>query len=158
MFLKVIQYGYETLQNVKPALLNHIIKTSNLELNLSLESAKLHTFRALAPARLTHHWYAPACLYAFTLINGHLTRLCLVTNTVVSVGPRAKKFNMVRNNYGHTQRCEFSVLPETPFLGKLGRIKIVSLSWNLLPRPVRICRIQWWCSRFLFPTRNTFFG
>ena len=52
MFFKVIQYGYETLQNVKPALLNHIIKTSNLELNLSLESAKLHTFRALAPSRL----------------------------------------------------------------------------------------------------------
>ena len=46
---------------------------------------------ALAPTRLTHHWYAPyapACLsalpiintrlHAFTLINRRLTRLCLV--------------------------------------------------------------------------------
>ena len=29
-------------------------------------------------------------------------------------------------------------------------IKIVSLRWNLIPRVIRICRIQWWCSIFLF--------
>ena len=30
------------------------------------------------------------------------------------------------------------------------KIKIVSLSLNLVPRFIRICRIQWWCSLFLF--------
>ena len=34
---------------------------------------------------------------------------CLVTSTFVSVSPRAKKVNVVRNDHGHTQRCEFSV-------------------------------------------------
>ena len=33
-------------------------------------------------------------------------------------------------------------------------IKIVSLSWNLIPRLIRICRIQRWCSFFLFQTEN----
>ena len=27
--------------------------------------------------------------------------------------------------------------------------KIASLSWNLAPTLIRICRIQWWCSLFL---------
>ena len=39
-FFTIIQYGYETFQNVKPALLNHIAKTPNLELNLLLISNK----------------------------------------------------------------------------------------------------------------------
>ena len=25
-----------------------------------------------------------------------------------------------------------------------------TLSWNFVPRLIRICRIQWWCSLFLF--------
>ena len=33
MFFKTIQYDYKNFQNVKPALLNHIAKASNLELN-----------------------------------------------------------------------------------------------------------------------------
>ena len=37
------------------------------------------------------------------------------------------------------------------------KIKIVILSWNLVPRLIRICRIQLWCSFFLFLTRNTLF-
>ena len=37
------------------------------------------------------------------------------------------------------------------------KIKDVSLSWNLVPTVIRICRIQWWCSLFLFYTENTFF-
>ena len=48
--------------------------------------------------------------------------------------------------------------PEEPFLGKFGpKIKIVSLSWNLVPRLIWICRIKWWCSLFPFSTGNTFF-
>ena len=30
--------------------------------------------------------------------------------------------------------------------------------WNLVARLIRICRIQWWCSLFLFSTGNTLFG
>ena len=33
VFFKFMRYGYETFQNVKPALLNQIAKTSNLELS-----------------------------------------------------------------------------------------------------------------------------
>ena len=35
---RLIQYGYETFQNAKPALSNHMAKTSNLDLTLSLIS------------------------------------------------------------------------------------------------------------------------
>ena len=40
VLLKVIQCGYETLQNVKSALENHVAKAFNLELNLLLNSNK----------------------------------------------------------------------------------------------------------------------
>ena len=38
------------------------------------------------------------------------------------------------------------------------KIKIVSLSWNLIARLISICRIQWWCSFCLFWTGNTILG
>ena len=38
------------------------------------------------------------------------------------------------------------------------KIKIISLSWNLVPTVIRICRVQWWCPLFLFLIRNTLFG
>ena len=48
---------------------------------------------------------------------------------------------------------------KNPFLGNLVRkIKIDSLSWNLIPRLIWICEIQWWCSVFQFMTGNTFLG
>ena len=34
------------------------------------------------------------------------------------------------------------------------KIKIITLSWNLVPTLIRICRVQCWCSLFLFPTGN----
>ena len=36
-------------------------------------------------------------------------------------------------------------------------IKIISLSWNLVPRPIWICRIQWWCSLFFVLDWKYFF-
>ena len=36
--------------------------------------------------------------------------------------------------------------------------KIFSLSWNLVLRLIQICRIQWWCSPFLFLKGDTCFG
>ena len=68
--------------------------------------------------------------------------------------PMQKKFNIVRNDHGHTQRCEFSVLDrKQPFRANLEqKIKIFSQSWSLERRP-----IQWWSSLFLFWTRNTLF-
>ena len=37
------------------------------------------------------------------------------------------------------------------------KIKLVSWSWNLLPTLIWICSIEWWCSLFLFYTRNILF-
>ena len=46
-----------------------------------------------------------------------------------------------------------------PFWGNLiQKIKIVSLSWNSVPRLIWICRIHWYCSLFLFLTGNTLLG
>ena len=49
---------------------------------------------------------------------------------------------------------------ETLFFGAslVQKIKIISLSWNLVPRFIQICRIQWWCLLFLFYTENTLLG
>ena len=45
-----------------------------------------------------------------------------------------------------------------PFWANLvQKMKMISLSWNLVPRLIRICRIQWWCSLFLFLIENTYF-
>ena len=36
-----------------------------------------------------------------------------------------------------------------PFWANLvQKIKVISLSWNLVPTLIRICRIEWWCSLF----------
>ena len=51
----------------------------------------------------------------------------------------------------------FCFKPENPFLGESGQ-KIKNLSWNLIARLISICRIQWWCSLFLFLTINIFLG
>ena len=36
------------------------------------------------------------------------------------------------------------------------KLRIISLSWNFVPRLIQICRIPWWYSPFLFSTGNTF--
>ena len=38
------------------------------------------------------------------------------------------------------------------------KVKIISWSWNLVPTLIQICRIQLWCSLFLFLSGNTLFG
>ena len=46
-----------------------------------------------------------------------------------------------------------------PFWANLvQKVKIISWSWNLVARLIRIWRIQWWCSFFLFLIGNTLFG
>ena len=54
----------------------------------------------------------------------------------------------------------FSVFwPGLPFrTNLLTKFKIVCFKWNLIPRLIQICRIQWWCSLSLLLTRNTLFG
>ena len=48
---------------------------------------------------------------------------------------------------------------EILFLGKFGqKIKIVYLKWILVPRLIRICIIQWWCSIVLFLTGDSLNG
>ena len=68
----------------------------------------------------------------------------------------ANKFNIVSNDHGYMQKCNFL---EYQFWANLvQKIKIVSLNWNLEPSLSQICRIQLWCELFLFWTRNTLFG
>ena len=45
----------------------------------------------------------------------------------------------------------FRFRPEIPFLGKTGlkKNKNASLSLNLAPTLIAICRNQWWCYHFL---------
>ena len=38
------------------------------------------------------------------------------------------------------------------------KVKLISLSWNLVSRLIRICWSQWWCSLFLFLVGNMLFG
>ena len=46
-----------------------------------------------------------------------------------------------------------------PFLANLvQKIKLVSLSWNMVPSLILIRRIQWHCSLFLLQTGNTFWA
>ena len=54
----------------------------------------------------------------------------------------------------------FSVLDwKHPFWANLlQKIKIVTLSWNVVPRLIQICRIHWWCSYFPFYLGNSFLG
>ena len=67
-------------------------------------------------------------------------------------------FNKLCNDHGHTQKCDFSVLhlKDTLRANLIQNIKIVSLSCDFVPRLIRVCRIQRWCSLFLFSTQNTF--
>ena len=54
-------------------------------------------------------------------------------------------------------RCPFFLCarPKTRFLGKFGqKNKIVSLSWDLVPRLIPTCRIQWHCSFFSVSDRK----
>ena len=69
----------------------------------------------------------------------------------MSVDPRAEKFNIVGSDHGRMHKCDFSVFNwEVSFWGNLvKKIKIVSLSWNLVPALIRIYRIQWWYAYFL---------
>ena len=155
------------------------MSTSLRSINENIESVKLRALRALLLTRLTHNWNAPyvlthaytlypslicalRALRAFILINRRLPRLCFVLLQIpLSLSaPSAKKFNIARTDHGHTQRWEFLVLDRKhPFWANSAQnIKIVSLSCNLVPRPVHMCRIQWWCSLFLFSTGNTLFG
>ena len=67
-----------------------------------------------------------------------------------TVGPRVEKFNIVSNNHGLTQKCNFSLLDwENLFWGNLVQIiKLVRLSLSLVLRLIEICSLQWWCWLF----------
>ena len=81
-----------------------------------------------------------------------------------------KIFKMFKNNswiYVYTQKANASS-PWTVcsifnwkylfWVNLVQKLKIISLSWNFVPRLIQICRIPWWCSLFLFSTGNTFLG
>ena len=75
-------------------------------------------------------------------------------------------WNLALDFFEYAELCKeyvvftFSVLDQkTPFWANLVfKIKIVSLSGNLVPRPIWICIIQWWCSLFSVFDRKYLFG
>ena len=60
--------------------------------------------------------------------------------------------SLVSNDHGRTHKCDSSVSDwKYPFWANLVKaIKTVSVSRNLVLILIRIRRIQWWCSLFLF--------
>ena len=79
-------------------------------------------------------------------------------NAVVSIEPHAENFNIVSNDYGRTQKSYLSDLKQNYSSGAnlVQQIKIVSLSKNLLPRLIRLCRIQWCIHFFVLDRKNHF--
>ena len=62
----------------------------------------------------------------------------------MSVGPHVEKSNIVSSDHGRTHKSYFSVFDRKfSFCANLvKKIKIVSLSLNLVPKQIWICRIQ----------------
>ena len=76
-------------------------------------------------------------------------------------GSCTEKFSIVSNDHGRMHKCDFSIFEwKHPFWANLvkKKVKTASVSWNLVLRLIRICRIQWCCSLFPFLTWNTLFG
>ena len=88
-------------------------------------------------------------------------------NTFLPVGPHAEKFDIVKNDRVSRliRMCRiqwwcslFHFPPEIPILVKFGtKFKIVGLNWNLVPRPIWICKNQWRCF-FVFLSKLLFLG
>ena len=76
------------------------------------------------------------------------------------VSPCVEKFNTVSNNHGRMHKCNFTIPNgKYPFSANLVQnIKIISLSWHVVPKLIWKCRIEWWYSLFPFLTGNTFLG
>ena len=106
------------------------------------------------------NWIIRFCFWIFhVIVSGSRRRR---DNTDASVGPHTEKFNIVSNNHGCTHKCDISVFDRKysfwAILIKKKKKKTVIVSWNLVPRLIWICRIQWGCSLFPLLTGNTLFG
>ena len=68
--------------------------------------------------------------------------------------------NIISNDHGLTQKCDFSAInwKHTFWATSAQKIKIVSLSWNWVPRLIPMCKIQWWGLLLLFLVGSTLFG
>ena len=125
---------------------------NNLTFNILTGLTRLITFFILT---LLHN-VNKIVMYSLLYIDLLSLRL---KNTLVSVGPRTEKLITVSNDHGRTHKCNFSffywkyLFRANLVKKKQKKIKTVSLSWNLVPRLIQICRIQWCCSLFPFLTR-----
>ena len=76
--------------------------------------------------------------------------------------PRAEKFNIISIDHGRKQNCNFFLFQTGKYsfciLSNGPKIKIISLSWNLLSGQIIIYIIQWYCSLFRFPPKNSFWA
>ena len=115
------------------------------------------TILALLFAKLMQHmWFRLYQLYIYT---GYL---------LGKFGPKLQnwifklKFGTMTNSNlkNSIVMFTFSVFDRKhPFWANLvQKFKVVCLKWNLVPRPIRICRIQWGCSTFCFRRELLFLG
>ena len=96
------------------------------------------------------------------LTNGdiHFFRFWLEIPALGKLGPKNQncqfklKFGTYTNSNMQNSMVEFVLFVlhwKYPFwVNLVQKIEIVSLSWNVVPRLMRICRIQWRCSLFLY--------
>ena len=84
----------------------------------------------------------------------HLSLIILLNKMSVFVSGTRRRRD-IRIPLCRTHEFDFSVFDRKfPFRANLVKIiRIASLSWNLVPRLIRICRILWWWC-WLFPFLN----
>ena len=127
---------------------------------LKLNSHHSHTFTSPFQKTLKqnhpalHNWYSVKNMLQPLPFKRLLNELLLETEWLEVM------FIWLFVSIKRTWKCDFSVLNRKYLFwaNSVQECKIVSLNWNLEPRPIRTCRIQWGCSFFIFSTGNTLFG
>ena len=99
-------------------------------------------------------WTRNQCLYVIQIVMNRFSTLpsgkCSTTRKRIDIKMQLclsapmQKNNIESNHHDHIQTCDFSVLDwKYPFTtNSIQKIKILFLSWNLVPTLIRICKCQ----------------
>ena len=113
-------------------------------------------------------WCPHQFKYAEFNIDVHFFRFQLEISFLGKFGPKNQnyQFKLEFGTYSNSNMQSSMVMPtffvfDWKYLfwaNLVQKVKLISLSWNLVPRLIRIWWIQWWCSLFLFLIENMLFG